>query len=214
MTQKLILNRISFANDSIEIFLPNPAAVKKVYEQQIEIIPETPFPYWSQVWPSAVAMAQFLVEHPAYIAHKKVLELAAGLGLPSLITSRIAKEVNCTDYLQEAISTINQSIVHNKLTNITTSLLDWSKPPVPFPYYDVVLMSDVNYNPAEFEVLFSLFKTFLYQRSTIILTTPHRLLAKPFIERLMPWCKFKTEVEVSHISGMVPISVMVFYTND
>ena len=58
------------------------------------------------------------------------------------------------------------------------------------------------------------FKTFLYQRSTIILTTPHRLLAKPFIERLMPWCEFKTEVEVSHISGMVPISVMVFYTND
>ena len=214
MTKELILNRISFAKDTIEIFLPNPSVVRKVYEQQIEIFPETPFPYWSQVWPSAVAMAQYLVENPTYIQDKKVLELAAGLGLPSLIAAKMAKEVYCTDYLPEAISTINQSIVHNKLKNITTGILDWSKLPVAFPYYDVVLMSDVNYNPAEFEVLFSLFKTFLHQRSTIILTTPHRLLAKPFIEWLMPWCKLKTEVEVPHKNDLVSISVMVFYTND
>lgn len=214
MTQELILNSISFAKDTIEILLPNPTIVRKVYQQQIEIFPETHFPYWSQVWPSAVAMAQFLVENPDYIQHKKVLELAAGLGLPSLIAAKFAKEVYCTDYLQEAISTINQSVEHNKLTNITTGLLDWSKPPVPSPFYDVVLMSDVNYNPPEFEALFSLFKIFLYQRSTIILTTPHRLLAKPFMEWLMPWCKLKTEIEVPHNNGLVSISVMVFYIND
>ena len=210
MTNNLILNRISFGNDSLEIYLPNPDNVKRSYKQQLADNPETPFPYWSQVWPAAVAMARFLARQPHYIQGKKVLELAAGLGLPSLVAAGAARQVYCTDYLPEAISTINQSILHNNIQNIECGLLDWNNPPNPFPHFDVVLMSDVNYDPSGFDTLFSLFKTFLNQESTIILSTPQRLLAKPFIERLMPWCRLSEEIEVEHLGAMVPISMMVF----
>ena len=63
------------------------------------------FPYWSKVWPSAEALALFILQHPEYIAGKMVVELGAGLGLPSLVAAQMAASVLCTDYEPEAVAT-------------------------------------------------------------------------------------------------------------
>ena len=213
MIKNVSLTEITIGKDSIEIFIPDPEHVKKQYQKQALIDPKIPFPYWSQIWHSAIAMAQFIQEQPYFITNKKVLELAAGLGLPSFVAARVAKEVVCTDYLPEAVSVIKKSIKHHKYSNISCGLLDWNKMPNPFPEADVVLMSDVNYATKDFETIHSLLRNFLKQGSIIILTTPQRLLAKPFIDQLMPWCKLKEEVEVNHLATDVTITVLVLKLN-
>ena len=209
MTQKLLLEKIPLTNTTVSIYVPEPTHIKALYQLQLQANPTTPFPYWSQVWPSAVAMAQYLTLHPYYIQNKTVLELAAGLGLPSLVAAKVAKSVYCTDYLPEAITVIEKSITHHQLKNMYGSLLDWNNLPSPLPQADVVLLSDINYNPADFNNLYAVLKAFLQQGSTLLLTTPQRLLAKPFVEMLLPWCTLKEEVEVEYKGALVAVTVLV-----
>ncbi len=209
MTQNLLLETIPLTHTSVSLYVPEPTHVKALYQLQLNTDTSTPFPYWSQVWPAAIAMAEFLALNPCFIHNKTVLELAAGLGLPSLVAAKVAKEVYCTDYLPEAISVIEQSITHNQLKNMNGGLLDWNKLPTPLPQADIVLLSDINYNPADFDRLHQVLKAFLQQGSTLLLTTPQRLLAKPFIEMLLPWCRLKEEVEVVRNRAVVSVTVLV-----
>src|SRR5690349_17663578 len=88
----------------LKLCVPDAGYVQRLYRGQKHNNPKTPFPYWTQVWPAALAMAEFIVYHPAYVQNKKVLELAAGLGLPSLVAARWADEVFCSDYLPDAVA--------------------------------------------------------------------------------------------------------------
>ena len=209
MYQETKLQTIHFGDHSIELLVPNQEEVKRVYKSLSEKETSTPFPYWTQVWPSAIAMAQFICEKPHYFIGKHVTELAAGLGLPSFVIAQFAKNVYCTDYLQDAVNLMEESVKYTGIKNIACGIIDWNNIPTDFPQSDIILMSDINYNPTDFEILYNVFTRFIALNCTIILTTPQRLLAKPFIERLMPFCSYSEERNVHHLGNEVSISVLV-----
>jgi methyltransferase-like protein 23 len=78
-------------------------------------------------------------------------------------------------------------INHNRFNNIESRRLHWHQLPGNL-HPDVLLLSDINYDPAEFDTLFHVLTRFLQKGTVIILSTPQRLMAIPFISRLMPWC--------------------------
>ena len=92
--------------------------MQQAYEKQLQTDPTTPTPYWAQVWPSAYALCEFIATQPEWLQNKKVLELAAGLGLPSLLAAQVATEVVCSDHVPAAVELMQQSIEKNQLTNI------------------------------------------------------------------------------------------------
>ena len=153
-------------------------------------------------------MAEFLVRHPEYVQHKTVLELAAGLGLPSLVAAQWASEVQCSDYLPEAVAVIRQSVVRNSLTNLKPLVLDWNHLS-PDLSADVLLVSDINYDPSQFAVLRAVLLDFLKKGTTILLSTPQRLMAKPFVEQLLPLAENREEITVMHHGEKVSISLFV-----
>ncbi len=202
------LQNISCGSHQIELFVPNADEVQKRYKQQLQLDAPTPFPYWTQVWPAAVAMSQFLDEHTDFIKNKKVLELAAGLGLPSLLAAQYASEVCCSDYLPEAVTVQQQSAKHNQLQNMYCIVADWNSLSTQLSA-DTLLLSDINYDPAVFEILYQLLHRFLEQGTTIILSTPQRLMAKPFVDRLNKWCILQQEISIIHLHKPVLTMVMV-----
>lgn len=208
MLHPLQLQNFDLGPRSIALYVPQLKAVQKAYQQQKALHPQTPFPYWAQVWPAAIALAQFVVQHPKYCRHKKVLELAAGLGLPSLAAAALAHVVTCTDYVAEAVQVVQQSASHNGLTNMHCQTLDWNHLPQDLQA-DVLLLSDVNYEPQQFEVLFEVLQRFLQRGTTIILSTPQRLMAKPFISRLLPWCSLQQTMYVPQPTEEAAITVLV-----
>jgi predicted nicotinamide N-methyase len=74
---------------------------------------------------------------------------------------------------------------------------------------DTLLLSDVNYEPEEFEILLEVIQLFLRKGTTILLATPQRLMAKSFVEPLMPYCQYQETLEVTDATGVHPISVYV-----
>jgi predicted nicotinamide N-methyase len=61
--------------------------------------------------------------------------------------------------------------------------LDWNAIPDNMQP-EVILLSDVNYDPTQFETLTKLIEKFIHQGSTIILSTPQRIMASPFVQKL------------------------------
>jgi predicted nicotinamide N-methyase len=153
-------------------------------------------------------MAQFLADHPEYVSGKTVLELAAGLGLPSLLASRWAASVISSDHLPEAVKVIQQSVLQNGLDNVQCQVLDWHSLP-PELTVEVLLLSDINYDPTQFDVLYQLVVNFLEKGTLVLLTTPQRLMAKPFMERLTPLAISCLEIVVPHHGEQVPVTVLV-----
>lgn len=166
------------------MYVPQPVFIQQLYQSNKGDA------YWAQVWPASIGLCRFLNKYPEYIVDRKVLELAAGLGLPGLFAARRALQVTITDKEPLAEAFVTASAAHLQLSNVTTVTLNWteaSKMQLP----DVILLSDVNYEPAVFEELQKVIEYFLVNHTTVIISTPQRLVAKPFVISLLPHCSFQ-----------------------
>jgi predicted nicotinamide N-methyase len=162
------------------IYIPAYDTVKAIYTDLLALDPATPFPYWAKVWPSATALHNVLKKHRSLIRDKTVLELGAGIGLPSLLMADITKSIIISDYDSEAVELLLKNIAHLQLQNVQAMQLDWNTIPENITA-EVVILSDVNYDPTQFETLTKLIEKFIHQGCTIILSTPQRIMASPFV---------------------------------
>ena len=192
----------------IDLCIPDPGFVQRWYRGKKESLPEAPFPYWTQVWPAALAMAEFLTAEPKYIQGKKVVELAAGLGLPSLLAAQWACSVICSDYHPEAVAVMKQSVAKNALSNVSCRVLDWNDLPNDLTA-EVLLLSDINYDPSQFDTLYAVLTDFMQKGTRIILSTPQRLMAKPFLEQLLPLSSTQKEISIDYHEKKVPVTLLI-----
>lgn len=137
-----------------------------------------------------------------------MLELAAGLGLPGFVAAGYAAHITTSDYAPEAVTMLQAATELNGYNNVSCRLLNWSAlPPDLAP--DTLLLSDINYEPAAFDVLFRVLLHFLDKGTCIVLTTPQRLMARPFVERLLPYCSQQEEIAVTLEQEEIHITILV-----
>lgn len=213
MSTSLQLQHIESPGYSIDLFVPDAREVQSNYFRQKQEQAQVPFPHWTKLWPAALAMADFIQQHPELVKDKQVLELAAGLGLPSFVAARYAKTVCCSDYLEEAVTCMERSAKHLQLSNVTCRLLDWNHLPHDLTT-DVLLLSDINYDPEQFTQLYQVLQRFIQQGTLILLTTPQRLMAKPFIEKLLPWCSRQFEINIDLPQQPESITLLALNTQE
>jgi predicted nicotinamide N-methyase len=182
--------------------------VKAEYESLRQRGLQPAFPYWTRLWPSAIALAGFLADYPEYIRGKVVLEWAAGLGLPSLVAAREARWVRCTDLSADAMALAARSAQMLGITNMEFHTADWNDPEHA-GHAEVVLLSDVNYEPAAFSALLQLVRHYWNEGACLVLTTPQRLMAKPFIEALLPYAVRQETRRVEDTEGSHAITLLV-----
>ena len=180
--------KFSIINNGLSLFLPDPELVKATYENLLLNDKSTPFPFWAKIWPSAIEMTAFLQKEPHWIEGKHVLELGAGIGLPSFTMAAIASEMMISDHATEAVKLIEKNIQLLDLEHVKASCLDWNDFPEGIKV-DTVLLSDINYAPDQFAPLLLVINKFLAQGTTIILATPQRITATAFVESIQPFIK-------------------------
>lgn len=168
----------AIGDQNLEISMPPPDYIQQSYAHNKNAA------YWAQVWPAAIGLCMFLQQHKKYVADQQVLELAAGLGLPGLYTASFARQVTISDKEALAADYVKRSAAQLQLHNVIAKTLDW-KDAVTQPLPDVVLLSDVNYEPEVFTELKKVIDHFLQHNITVIISTPQRLVAKPFITALL-----------------------------
>jgi predicted nicotinamide N-methyase len=194
--------------DGLQLYLPDPELVKSTYENLLVANESTPFPFWAKIWPSAEAMTSFLREEPHWIDRKHVLEIGAGIGLPSFAMAAHASSMIISDHAPEAIALIEKNIQYLGLQHVTAVCLDWNHFPDNIKA-DTVLLSDINYEPEQFGALQTMIRKFLEQGATIILSTPQRITVTPFAEAIQPFVKRSVLQTVEHLKQPVDIRILV-----
>lgn len=99
-------------------------------------------PYWAELWPSGVALAEAVAAAPPA---GRVLELGCGLGLPSMIAALGGAEVLATDWSPDAVALLaaNAARVGARLDVARWSWVD--DPEALGGPFDLVLAADVLY---------------------------------------------------------------------
>ncbi|MFM2016164.1 MAG: hypothetical protein RIQ51_1654 [Bacteroidota bacterium] len=95
----------------------------------------------------------------------------------------ITKSIQISDYEKEAVALLQKNIEYLKLQNAEALQIDWNNVPENL-HPEVILLSDVNYDPTQFDPLINLIVKFIHQGSTVILSTPQRIMASPFVQKL------------------------------
>uniref|UniRef100_F7CTJ5 Methyltransferase 21C, AARS1 lysine n=1 Tax=Ornithorhynchus anatinus TaxID=9258 RepID=F7CTJ5_ORNAN len=134
--------------------------------------------YGSVVWPGAIALCQYLEEHPEEFRFQgaKVLEIGAGPGLVSIVVSILGAYVTATD-LPDVLGNLQYNLSQNT-QNCTpyrpeVKELVWGEDlELNFPksthFYDFILASDVVYHHYFLEKLLTTMK-YLCQPGTVLL---------------------------------------------
>jgi predicted nicotinamide N-methyase len=168
--------------EGLRLLVPDPWEVEDVYRNSADKDEWFPFPYWTRLWPAAFAMTRYLREHAEWLKNKSVIEWGGGIGLPSFIAATWAREVVLTDLIPEAMTWAKENVRKLDLQNVQCRVADWNIPD--FPPADIVILSDVSYDPDCFDVLAKLINHYLDQNSRVIIALPERIISGKFYQMI------------------------------
>jgi predicted nicotinamide N-methyase len=95
-------------------------------------------PYWAELWPAALALAEALPD----VEGLRAVELGCGLGVPSLVAAAKGAVVTATDWAADAIELLRENAERNRVS-VRAVVHDWREP---FgEIFDLVLAADVLY---------------------------------------------------------------------
>uniref|UniRef100_A0A915AHS3 Protein N-lysine methyltransferase METTL21A n=1 Tax=Parascaris univalens TaxID=6257 RepID=A0A915AHS3_PARUN len=111
------------------------------------------------LWDSAVVLANYIASHAELVIGRSVLELGAGLGLPSIVAAEVgARSVDATDQ-QLAIPLLAENVRRNCPSDASINVfpLNWQTDRPKHPY-EVVLGADLVYKAELFKPLAEVMK--------------------------------------------------------
>ena len=138
-------------------------------------------PYWSELWPSSLALAEYILENRSQFAEKLILEIGCGLGLAGLAGKRAGACIHFTDNDPIALYFAKRNYQRNFQDPAAVYYLDW-RGPYPALKFDVIIGADVLYENRFFQPLSVLLGTMLRPAGQFIIAEPGRTVAEGFFK--------------------------------
>jgi predicted nicotinamide N-methyase len=137
-------------------------------------------PYWAELWPSARALADVVAGRD--LTGVRVLELGAGLGLPSLAAAIRGADVTATDWSADAVRAAAANAQRNGIA-LAAVRWRWTDDPGPLGApFDLVLASDVLYERRNAPWLLAALPRLVSTAGEVWLSDPGRGTADAFLE--------------------------------
>lgn len=143
---------------------------------------ELVLPYWAEMWPSGVALAEAVTARRLH--GTSVLELGCGaLALPSIAASLAGGSALATDWSADSLAFAARNARRNRAT-LETALCSWTKPDpiVARAPWGLVLASDVLYEDRDAQLLLELLPRLAGETGEVWIADPDRAPARDFIE--------------------------------
>lgn len=143
-------------------------------------------PYFGTVWTSGRALAQWIAEHPALVRGRRVVEVGCGLGLAALVAARLGGHVHACDAHPdvEALLRRNAALSDVVVTYHRGDVADPEALLAAVGPCDLVLASDVVYEPALARQVAPALARLCRPRGRILLADPGRPLLQDAVSGL------------------------------
>ncbi len=140
------------------VTLPKIGDVSIVCKTKRDISVETPLDkrddeslgwgYWDRIWPSEVALSEYLIHQffPTKLTGTTVLEIGCGTGLAGVVAAQLGAFTMFSDMVPLTLEAVKETCHLNHISNFDTRTLDWSEKIETKKHYDVVLGSEVFYD--------------------------------------------------------------------
>ena len=142
------------------VTLPSIGDISIVCKTKRDISVETPLDkrddeslgwgYWDRIWPSEVALSEFLIHQffPTKLTGVKVLEIGCGAGLAGVVAAQLGAFTMFSDMVPITLEAVKETCHLNHISNFDTCTLDWSGKIESKERYDYVIGSEVFYDEA------------------------------------------------------------------
>lgn len=130
------------------------------------------WPLFGQIWPSARALA--LSMNNFDIADKRILEIGAGLGLASLVIHRRNGDITVSDWHPLTETFLIENLMLNQLGPLQYETGSWSETNPDLGRYDLIIGSDLLYEPQHPNQLATFIDQHANPAATIIIVDPER----------------------------------------
>ena len=104
--------------------------MEALWEAMTEFTEDERLPYWTELWPSSLVLAEWLYEQRERLAGQPCLDLGCGIGLTALVGTWLGAGVIGMDYEPEALRFASRNAVHNGVPQPCWVAMDWRKPTV------------------------------------------------------------------------------------
>lgn len=146
-------------------------------------------PYFGALWPSARALARWLVAREDWLAGQRVVELGCGLALPSMIAARLGAQVVATDRHVDAAALLARNAAHAPAVPRYRAL-DWTDradvarlvAAVGRP--DRILASDILYEADIVDALVPALEILMTPTTRLVISDPGRPHLQAAVERI------------------------------
>lgn len=153
-------------------------------------------PYWAFAWAGGLAICRYVLEHPHEVEGRRVLDVASGSGLCSIVALRAgAASVHAVDIdpLAEAAVAVNARANGVRVGFSRRDLLDELPPD-----FDVILAGDVCYEETMARRMLDWLRIAARRGTRVLLGDPGRTYLPPDLERLATYdVRTSREVEAS-----------------
>lgn len=172
---------------SYRVTRPTEAARAGLFAE-VQDKPDAPKPFWAQLWPSGIALADALLPAEAEFAGTRVLELGSGLGVTATAAIEAGAQLTAVDYTELALAFCRHNVLNNTGRGLRTLALNWRTPEPgqlaqlaaggPYP---IILAADVLYFGRDIEPLLRLIDQLLAPDGVLWLAEPGRATAARFL---------------------------------
>jgi len=158
---------------------------------QTEADPEEYIPWWAEISPSGVALADIILERFETFLGLPALELGCGLGVTTVSAVEAGSKLLATDYSPDSLLLCRANALVNARFKPETLQLNWRVPSLALQAqadrihgFPILLGADILYEERDVEPLIGLISQVLSPNAQIWLAEPGREPARQFLSGL------------------------------
>lgn len=130
------------------------------------------WPIFGVVWPSSVALANFMDDYNT--GNKRILEVGCGMALPSLLLNSKSADITSTDCHPEAGAFLARNTAINNGADIAFERTGWADKDDSLGLFDLIIGSDLLYEDEHIELLADFINAHSSPVCEVILVDPGR----------------------------------------
>ncbi len=136
-------------------------------------------PYWVELWPASLTLAQWIVDHKERLRGRTCLDLGCGMGLTALVAASLGARVVAMDYEWPALFFARRNTRINHCPSPLWVQMDWCRHGFAPGSFDYIWGGDILYEKRFFSPIETMFTRVLAPGGRIILSTPERSVSRP-----------------------------------